>query len=178
MQWFYKNCIAVARKILQTVFKNATKRKRFSKVYYNWIQFSMQIFRVLKWFKNHHIRYLSSFAAISVSDFKIAYKRRYPNLSFSHVFLFELILDYLQNTSSNILKIQMNSVSAYQNEIWIKYRRLVCSKVHLFWPSRSIFSNVYINSETVWKFPGSRAHVHSMWFQECLLLWTRGKHAV
>ena len=34
----------------------------------------MHIFRVSKWFKNHHIRYLSSFAAISVSDFK----RRYP----------------------------------------------------------------------------------------------------
>ena len=99
------------------VFKNVTKRKRIYNVYYNWMQFSIHIFRVLKWFKNHHIRYLSSFAAISVLDFKIAYKRRYPNLSFSHVFLFEIIPDYLQNTSSNILKFPRNLVSAYQNEI-------------------------------------------------------------
>ena len=70
---------------------NVTKRKRFSKVYYNLIQFPLHLFEVSKLFKNHYIRYLLTFPRISVSDFKIAYKRRYPNLTFSHVFLFELI---------------------------------------------------------------------------------------
>ena len=71
-------------------FQHVTKRKRFSKVYCSWIQFSLHLSEVLKWFMNHCIRYLLTFPTISVSDFKIAYKRRYPNLIFNHVFLFEL----------------------------------------------------------------------------------------
>ena len=34
----------------------------------------------------------------------------------------------------------------------MRHRRLFCGKFDLFWPSRSLFSNIYIKSEIVGKF--------------------------
>ena len=47
-------------------------------------------------------------------------------------FSLRISLLYLQNPPSNILKIPRNSVSAYQNEIWITYRRLFAQKFIIY----------------------------------------------
>ena len=117
-------------------------------MYYSWILFSLHIFQVLKWFGNHQIPYLSSFPRIFVLALKIVQKRRYANLTFGHVFLFELFCYIFKFPIVKYLKISKElslGISEWNLDHYIF--AIILLKSSFILAKKNLFSYVYITSE-------------------------------
>ena len=116
-------------------------------MYYSWILFSLHIFQVLKWFGNHQIPYLSSFPRIFVLALKIVQKRRYANLTFGHVFLFELFCYIFKFPIVKYLKISKELSLGISEWNLDHIFAIILLKSSFILAKKNLFSYVYITSE-------------------------------